>query len=619
MADEVFNPIETLTPGQVLAESTIAEYIKAMGLSIAAAQKALDFNSLSQVGEYTEARAGLGGKSLLQLGLSPPFYHFQHADVSVSLQLSMRIGKDEALGIGAKVDLGIGGAGSGGSATPTLRSGQIKLKKLPASVSVDGNKVEAIGADLEAAAESVAKKLRKPIGKFDRVYVASAESKIAIELDPPTAANPLIASGAVAFLPAVASSSALIRVADEPTQPLTFTLNTGKTAEVLAQANQLEYAKAIVGKINAVGGFKAMLVNDQAGGSEGIKPGAVFMLLFETGSSVITAEADNQLREAARLLKAADVEVDVVGFADRQGFTGGKDQTTDAARNLQLGQNRAITVASQLQAYGVNAAKIRPPRSEGEDAWKNTPDEVANSQYRRVELRVKDAQTYFIVVDAEGTQTFQTAPSPDKRSSTGTGFIAVHTASAQAVDGLKLKVGSSKTEIEIKGDAVNSSDAQLAASSPAAYAHNLTAAINAKSDTHKARAVRRGGVVYLTGVDDVVTLDLITLSTDSLKLAADGGASVSTALPEPKAATKGDTTADSKGGSNVSLAVGLSVDYRESRRFDQSVNGNSSISAHLVAVPAPIEFLEEIRKYLAPATATTTPTTPTTPTTGTTG
>ena len=93
MADE--NPIEKMTPGQILADASVAEFIKAMGLSIADAQKALDLNSLAQVGEYVEPRPGLGGKSLLQLGLSPPFYHYQHADLTVSMQLTMKVGEVE--------------------------------------------------------------------------------------------------------------------------------------------------------------------------------------------------------------------------------------------------------------------------------------------------------------------------------------------------------------------------------------------------------------------------------------------------------------------------------------------------------------------------------------------
>jgi hypothetical protein len=102
MADE--NPIELLRPGQILADSAVTDYIKAMGIAIAEAQMQLDINSLRQVGEYAEPRPGLGGKSLLQLGLSPPFYHYQHADLSVSMQIVMKIAEQSAFGIGAKLE-----------------------------------------------------------------------------------------------------------------------------------------------------------------------------------------------------------------------------------------------------------------------------------------------------------------------------------------------------------------------------------------------------------------------------------------------------------------------------------------------------------------------------------
>ena len=81
--------IADMTPGEVLTEASVAEFIKALGLSIAQAQKALDENSVDQIGEFIRPREGLDGRSLLDLGLSPAFYHYQHADVSCSMQLSL--------------------------------------------------------------------------------------------------------------------------------------------------------------------------------------------------------------------------------------------------------------------------------------------------------------------------------------------------------------------------------------------------------------------------------------------------------------------------------------------------------------------------------------------------
>ncbi|HMU67197.1 MAG TPA: hypothetical protein PKE57_08630, partial [Cellvibrionaceae bacterium] len=88
-----------LTPGQVLADASVAEFIKSLGIGIAEAQRALDENSVQQIAEFIEPREGLGGKTLLDLGLSPAFYHYQHADITCSMQLSLRVQKDLSLGL----------------------------------------------------------------------------------------------------------------------------------------------------------------------------------------------------------------------------------------------------------------------------------------------------------------------------------------------------------------------------------------------------------------------------------------------------------------------------------------------------------------------------------------
>jgi len=107
----------------------------------------------------------------------------------------------------------------------------------------------------------------------------------------------------------------------------------------------------------------------------------------------------------------------------------------------------------------------------------------------------------------------------------------------------------------------------------------------------------------------------LTLGTADITLTANGGARISQPLATA-AGTGGSTTtpAPSPDRTNVALAVGASVDYRTSRMFEQSVNGNSAITARLVAVPAPVEFLDEIRTFLAPQPATPTPAPTPTPT-----
>lgn len=591
MADDT-NPIETMTPGQILAEASVADFIKAMGLSIAEAQKALDINSISQIGEYIEPRPGLNNQSLLQLGLSPPFYHYQHADLSVSMQLTMKVGKASAFGIGAKVDFGIGSGGKPGSGT--AREAQVTLKSLPGSVTVDGTKTDAAGADLDAAGEALAAKLRAPTGKFERAFVSSTHTAPKAELDPPTAKNPILTPGAVAFIATAASSAGIIRIVETPPpgQKETFTLAAAKTTEVSSEANKLLYARKVVLQINALG-FKARLSRDPGGTSNAPDaPGALGIALFDTDSAVIKKDALEELKLTARLIKEGGNNVDVTGYGD----TRASDDY-----NKKLGQKRADAVAEQLKAQGVPPGQIKSVTSGGEERWVGTPPETANVQFRRAEITLVGSSDLFIIVDSGDTQ-LQAKPDPDRADGTpGNGFILVKAFAALPVDGQKLKLGDAGTPVDIKGDAVNSGTDQHAQGTPEAFAFNLAKAINDSSATHKARGTRKGAVVILSSVDDAVKIDLVTLSTDDIKLSAADGASVTKPLAP---ITPAGPTA-SKDKSNVTLAVGVAVDYRTSRQFEQSVNGNSSITARLVAIPAPVQFLDEIKKFLEPTPAPT--------------
>lgn len=603
MADDT-NPIEKMTPGQVLADASVAEFIKAMGLSIAEAQKALDANSLAMMGEYVEPQQGLAGpdgrpKSLLQLGLSPPFYHYQHADLTVSMQLMMKVGKASAFGIGGKVDLGLS---TGASATVKTRTAQLKLKKLPASVTLNGTKTDATGPALEAAGEQLAKALRTPTGKFEQVLVSSKKTAVKAELEPAAAKNPLLTPGAVAFLPSSANSSGVIRIQTVPPaggQPETYTLDANKTANVPSEANKLLFARKVTAAINTLGGFKARLARDP-GGNEATPdvPGTLAIALFDTASAVLQPAALAELRGAAQLIKAGALEVQVIGYADVRGSND---------YNTKLGQQRADSVAAQLKAFQVDPAKIATVSSNGEERWAGMSPPADNPQFRRVEVLVKGNQDLFIVVESDTLQ-LADKPLPDLTAGgSGNGFIIVRKAAAQAIDGTAVKVGESLTSVALSGAAVNTNDATFGAGSPEAHAFNLTKAINDGSAASKVRATRQGSVVLLAAADDAVMLDLTTVSDGELKLSAEGGAEVTKALEELKPA--GPTANKDK--PNVTVAVGITADYRSSRQFEQSINGNSSISARLVAVPAPVEFLDQMKKFLSEDAPADTPPTPT--------
>lgn len=593
--------LDELSPGQILADASVAQFIQAMGVSIAEAQKQLDLNSLAQVAEYTAPREGLAGKSLLQLGLSPPFYHYQHADLTVSMQLLMKVGNSETFGIGGKIEYGFD-KGSGGSSAGKARQAQIKLSKLPASVSVDGKKLDATGDDLESAGEALAKLLRKPEGAFDLALVDSPSKSIGVERVPPTATNPVLTPGAVAFLPTGARDSALLRISTTPTagQSLDFVLDASTTVTVPAGADARDFASKVQQAIDAETGYKARLVSETGTGAPSA-PGALAIALFDTGQDKLLPAALSELEKFAQTMSGAlSRPLAVFGYADVRGSTDD---------NLKLGKRRAASVAAHLRHLKFTDVTETDATDLGEARWTGTGTPANNAQFRRAEVRDRNGSAHYIAIEAEGSTRLQETPTPDKTAAdaTGDGFVVVSRAAALPVDATQLKLITPATSFDLSGAAVNTGTENLAVDSPQAHAFNLAKAINAKSADTKVRATRRGSVVVLASTDDAVLIDLVLLGSKAVELKAENGASISKPLP---ATTDSSAAADKPADQTKrTFAIGASVDFRTSRMFETSVNGNSSISARLVSVPAPVEFLDEIRKFLAPAeTPTPTPT-----------
>src|SRR5262245_32832702 len=98
--------LEQMTPGQILADTKLATLIENMGLGIARAQRALDQNSLETAIALATERPEFSDRSLLELGFNPTFYHYQHADLEVSLQITMRVERSTSVRVGINFNIG---------------------------------------------------------------------------------------------------------------------------------------------------------------------------------------------------------------------------------------------------------------------------------------------------------------------------------------------------------------------------------------------------------------------------------------------------------------------------------------------------------------------------------
>lgn len=582
--------IEDMTPGQVLAEASVADFIKALGLSIAEAQKALDENSVNQMGEFITPRAGLGGKSLLDIGLMPAFYHYQHADITCSMQLSLRVEKNIGVGVN------IGGSFSdtstsrdsesssestsvSGSSTATAtRSAEVRINVASTgALTVGGDSFNLTGDSPRQRIEALSDAIR---GRDDITRAIPIQDCTPIDPVPTTSApaeQVICSPNAVAFVGG-GFENGLIRIDRNPRvadSPENFRLNGSLTVPVdrvtgTDDAAKLQYATNVTAAIEATA-FSARLL--EAG-----KPH--LRILFDVDKAFIRSEFDNNLRNFAGFLQATGLTCNVNGYAST---------TASDSHNRTLSENRAAAVRNRLIAHGVPAAQL-PTNSFGEDRWRaeGVPDEYESQPHRVVEL-VPDTDDHFVWVDGDASNQLD-GVTPDQlggNDSGDNGWVYVY-------DALGLS-GLNGETVTIKGQSFPLSGAAgggRAADSAEAFARNLATAVNANASVG-VKASAAGNVTNLCNEGDSYRMILVTSSNRDIALSGTSGITVTTAFSRT---TSSSATRENTG--NRTVAIGASVDVRYGRQFEMNVTGNSSISARLVSIPAPPQFLETIKDFL---------------------
>lgn len=87
----------------ILQQVDVSDIFKNLAMGIAEAQQKLDDNSIAQAIKLAETN--IDGQSLLALGFAPVFYAFQYADISASINLKMGLKEAVEFGFGIDVQL----------------------------------------------------------------------------------------------------------------------------------------------------------------------------------------------------------------------------------------------------------------------------------------------------------------------------------------------------------------------------------------------------------------------------------------------------------------------------------------------------------------------------------
>jgi outer membrane protein OmpA-like peptidoglycan-associated protein len=574
--------IKEMTPGEILADSSVATFISELGKGIAAAQVDLDNNSIRQIEAFTTRRPDLGGRSLLDLGLSPAFYHYQYADISCSMQLRMEVGSSDEFGFSAKAEY-------------TSEGSESESVDIEEVINESSNRTETKSAKMTMRADSQSALVlsngqsftptgNNPIARLAdlRRLLTAGDSGIdtLIERDPiehPSMAlntptdKVLVNSPTIAFL-SPDFDNAAFRIREN--QDTDFVVNRSLTVSTTAQADLLAYVAHFESQLQAAG-YSTGRINPGARCAAGEAK-------YETGISILSAEDVSKLGKIAQILKDTGLRIELEGFTDRQG---------SQARNVALGIARAKNVGQFLvENCRVPTAQVSysNPLSRGE-AQHRADDPTGpekNPNYRKTSYTILDLDYYLISAGNKSDFVLAEIAPNNIGNPTGPGnayvslYDVVELSSVLAANGVTVE----GTSFGFSGSANQGSPGTAVS-----YANNLARDINAAANL---TAWATGNVVQVARAQDAFQVQLFTKDNREISIAESSDFTITSQFTRTQRTVKSQ-----KQDANRTMAVGVSIDARFSRQFNQEVTGNSAISARLVSIPAPPEFLEQIRAY----------------------
>ncbi len=393
-------------PGAILADVKITTFVKKMAMGIARAQRALDHNSVKMAKELAETKlsdiTGVpgSGKSLLELGLSPAFYHFPEVELKVSMMLHIREERTRVVDADGAINGGDQSAynkntSSVGTAELTVlhrpaspARGVLTLSRnAPASVEVAGRTFELLAAgspglavetSLKASADALAAAIREMRAQNAPVIAEATVSMVQLQVPTMATSEPAVfqldrSRGRIRVVHgAAAPAIKIIAVAENDPGSITVPgSGTTTTVQIVTTASAGDARRGLTAQETAVNLSDALDARFASGSST--TDAVVLAIYFQTRKSDVLPSGQEAVDLTIQYLREnPDEQVILVGHADRTG---------DDDSNHSLSLARAQAVADLLFAKGVGTDRMKI-KGLGETA----PASNDLSRNRRVEI-----------------------------------------------------------------------------------------------------------------------------------------------------------------------------------------------------------------------------------------
>ena len=589
----------------ILQQVDVSDIFKNLALGIAEAQQKLDDNSIAQAIKLAETQ--INGVSLLELGFAPVFYAFQYADISASINLKMAL--KEALEFGFGLDLQI--AKNKGYSEDTHNflsedsySETTEEYKASRQMNFRANEKNSVKINNKFVKQSEALEAKSRIEKFkhdiitqasvEQVYEDIQSKKLTnnnsrgvdIWMD-----NGFIRleeslhykKDAVGILKigSYSSSTAIDVNGSDPdggftiTTDLITTLGLADETSVLGTTGKLygvskdgivyQYVSSAWTPILSTIYFPYN--SDEVTMTKDLKTGPNDNSVAGYPPGVVANKNHSNhglVHKVLRLIHNYDPEstISITGMTDPKGGNNPKNQS--------LAKRRAENLKSYI--FGSTA-----PVNVKIDSVTNDP---GNSNLEQRYAAIELDSDYLIFIDGKVTE-----DATPVKSSTGPNKFVYADVKTTENPFYKLDAKYGSAVLFYNEDQAFSEVVEHVASKIESHSYEF-----------------KDGQHYFLEDESIVKFTLLTNLTEEISIEHDdesssSGTEVSNSFLTSKTKNEKSVLNDSVSNrsQDSSFALGASVDFRMSRQFEMSMEGNAAMSARLVAVPAPQDFVGFLR------------------------
>ncbi|MEL6536536.1 MAG: OmpA family protein [Bacteroidota bacterium] len=621
----------------ILQEADVSDIISSLAIGIATAQKQLDENSIKQTLALADSSKNIQGRSLLELGFSPAFYHFQYADVHASVNLKMRLNTSFSLGIGLDVDFSSQGGISRANRQfleETQDSEHRDEFRSSRQFLMDANEerpLNVLNTPVQmnqqegsvSKVENYAQRLRQT-PQVDGVRTEIKSDKLAVDQgsDPEVVVSN--ANGYVTVkMPHTETSGpwGIVQIGDYPQPPgKTINLDAGLSTGTFQIRRDFDTTWAAAtkrngriaptdGEVGLVLGFSASGVYTEVDG-----PLETLAVRFAPDQDTLDFGYDTNPKYATAFQMLA--EILRLDSTARVLITGHTDSTVQEAYSQFLAKGRSQKLAQYFVKRGAHPGQIVLNQQGSKEAIAEVGENQPVARYRKATVALTSSRDYLAFIG--GLMTLKTTP---------------YQISPQGSGWLHKQDGGQKTGTGAARFSIDQNDYVLEAQEhdPEALKTSFEA-IPALADHYDFELV--DGVAHLLPHDATIKHIVYSQATEEIPIEnpVPPGAGADQQPDPPGPGDGGQDNNPDQGGDGGTpnneddqnsiriddnqndntrllregnqlenprtLAVGASVDFRTSRQFEISAEGSSSVAARLVSLPAPPEFLEVIKNFL---------------------